>query len=89
VKYGARGHPVVTAALRRVLELIPGILLLGILGYADKFTEQSIARYGKANHIFLPNIEYVLWAILFGLAVSNTTVIPRICRPGVATCEFC
>ncbi|MEQ1884977.1 MAG: putative sulfate exporter family transporter [Bryobacteraceae bacterium] len=70
------------------LRLIPGILLLGAIGYAGKLTEQSIAAYGKANQVALPNIEYVLWAILFGLAVSNTIGIPALFRPGVDTYEF-
>jgi uncharacterized integral membrane protein (TIGR00698 family) len=70
------------------MQLIPGILLLAVLGYAGKFTEQSIAAYGKAHHLTLPNIEYVLWAILYGLIISNTVGIPRIFRAGVATYEF-
>src|SRR5437764_1762004 len=74
--------------MRRFLGLIPGIVLLAILGYAGKVTEQSIARYGRAHHLFLPNIEYVLWAIVFGLIVSNTTGVPKIFRPGVDTYEF-
>jgi uncharacterized integral membrane protein (TIGR00698 family) len=73
---------------QKFLQLIPGILLLIILGYAGKLTEQSIARYAKANHLVLPNIEYVLWAIIFGLIVSNTIGVPRIFRAGVATYEF-
>ena len=52
---------------RRVLRLMPGILLLGVIGFAGKLTEQSIARYGRTHHLSLPNIEYVLWAILIGL----------------------
>ena len=40
--------------------LIPGILLLAVVGYAGKFIEQFIAHYGKAHHLVLPNIEYVL-----------------------------
>ncbi len=72
----------------KAMERIPGILLLALLGYAGKFTEQSIARYGKANHLSLPNIEYVLWAIIFGLIVSNTVGIPKIFRAGVDTYEF-
>ena len=70
------------------VRLIPGILLLTAIGYAGKLTEQSIAAYGKSHHIALPNIEYVLWAILFGLAVSNTVGIPAAFRPGVDTYEF-
>jgi uncharacterized integral membrane protein (TIGR00698 family) len=68
--------------------LVPGILLLTVIGYAGKITEQSITAYGKAHHVALPNIEYVLWAILFGLAISNTIGIPAAFRPGVDTYEF-
>ncbi len=70
------------------LRYIPGFLLLAVIGYAGKVTEQSIARYGKAHHMALPNIEYVLWAILFGLVISNTLGIPRIFRAGVDTYEL-
>src|SRR5215469_8453263 len=73
---------------RRALELVPGVLLLTAVGYAGKFIEQFIARYGKAHHIVLPNIEYVLWAILIGLVISNTVGIPAVFRAGVATYEF-
>jgi uncharacterized integral membrane protein (TIGR00698 family) len=68
--------------------LIPGILLLAAIGYAGKFIEQFIAHYGKAHHLVLPNIEYVLWAILIGLVISNTVGVPAIFRSGVATYEF-
>jgi uncharacterized integral membrane protein (TIGR00698 family) len=68
--------------------LIPGILLLAVIGYAGKFIEQFIAHYGKAHHLVLPNIEYVLWAILIGLVISNTVGVPAIFRSGVATYEF-
>ena len=44
-----------------------------IVGYGGKFIEQFIARYGKSHHLVLPNIEYVLWAILIGLIIANTT----------------
>jgi uncharacterized integral membrane protein (TIGR00698 family) len=69
-------------------ELVPGILLLGVIGFAGKVTEQSIAAYGAAHHLALPNIEYVLWAILYGLIISNVVGIPRVFQPGVATYEF-
>jgi uncharacterized integral membrane protein (TIGR00698 family) len=59
-----------------------------VVGYAGKFIEQFIASYGKAHHLVLPNIEYVLWAILIGLAISNTVGVPAIFRSGVATYEF-
>jgi uncharacterized integral membrane protein (TIGR00698 family) len=68
--------------------LLPGVALLIVIGYLGKLTERAIATYGKAHHQALPNIEYVLWAILFGLVVSNTVGVPRIFRTGVATYEF-
>lgn len=72
----------------RILRLIPGLLLLVAVGYGGKFLEQFISHYGKAHHLTLPNIEYVLWAILIGLVLSNTIGIPEIFKPGVATYEF-
>jgi uncharacterized integral membrane protein (TIGR00698 family) len=73
---------------RRSANLVPGVLLLGIIGYAGKVTEQTIAGYGRAHHLTLPNIEYVLWAIVFGLIVSNIVGVPKICDVGVDTYEF-
>ena len=72
----------------RFLALIPGVLLLAAVGYGGKFIEQFIARYGKSHHLVLPNIEYVLWAILIGLLISNTIGVPALFRAGVATYEF-
>lgn len=72
----------------RIFALIPGVILLAAVGYAGKFIEQFIARYGKTHHVVLPNIEYVLWAILLGLVISNTIGVPAIFRAGVATYEF-
>jgi uncharacterized integral membrane protein (TIGR00698 family) len=74
--------------LRRLVDLIPGVLLLVAVGYAGKIIEKSIATYGKAHHLTLPNIEYVLWAILIGLAIANTVGIPRIFQAWIATYEF-
>jgi uncharacterized integral membrane protein (TIGR00698 family) len=71
-----------------LLQLVPGLLLLAGIGWLGKLTESGIAAYGKAHHLHLPNIEYVLWAILYGLLISNTIGIPRVCRLGVATYEF-
>ena len=74
--------------LRRILALIPGLLLLAAVGYAGKIIERSIATYTKAHHITFPNIEYVLWAIVLGLIIANTTGVPRVFQAGVATYEF-
>ena len=73
---------------RRIVEFIPGLVLLSAVGYAGKFVEHFIATYGKAHHLVLPNIEYVLWAILFGLLISNTIGLHSVFRAGVATYEF-
>jgi uncharacterized integral membrane protein (TIGR00698 family) len=80
--------PVASPTKSSPLSLIPGILLLAVVGYAGKFIEQFIAAYGKSHHLVLPNIEYVLWAILIGLVISNTVGVPAIFRSGVATYEF-
>jgi len=73
---------------RRVLALIPGLLLLAAVGYAGKFIERSIATYTKSHHLTFPNIEYVLWAIVIGLTIANTVGVPRVFQAGVATYEF-
>jgi uncharacterized integral membrane protein (TIGR00698 family) len=70
------------------LRIVPGILLLAAVGYAGKLLEQNVGAYAKAHHWVFPNIEYVLWAILLGLLISNTVGVPEIFRSGVATYEF-
>ena len=74
--------------LARGATLVPGLALLFAVGYAGKLTEQAIAAYGRANHLALPNIEYVLWAILYGLILTNLVRVPAVFRPGVATYDF-
>lgn len=71
-----------------VLRLVPGILLLAVVGYAGKFLEKYVNTYAKAHHWTFPNIEYVLWAILIGLAISNFLSVPKIFQAGIATYEF-
>jgi uncharacterized integral membrane protein (TIGR00698 family) len=72
----------------QLLRVIPGVLLLAAVGYAGKLLERNVGTYAKAHHWTFPNIEYVLWAILIGLAISNTVGVPQIFRSGVATYEF-
>jgi uncharacterized membrane protein YadS len=72
----------------QLFKLLPGIVLLAAIGYAGKVIEQSLARYAKAHHLIVPNIEYVLWAILIGLLISNTVGVPGVFRAGVSTYEF-
>ena len=68
--------------------LIPGIALLAAVGYAGKFIEHYLGAYAKSHHWIFPNIEYVLWAILIGLVISNTVGVAKFFQPGVATYEF-
>ncbi|MGZ4872767.1 MAG: putative sulfate exporter family transporter, partial [Candidatus Angelobacter sp.] len=70
---------------RRLLAILPGIGLLTIVGLAGKVLEKSIATYSKAHHLVIPNIEYVLWAILIGLLISNTIGVAEVFKPGIAT----
>jgi len=84
----ALARPQAVSLGRTAVELIPGLLLLAAVGYAGKFIEQSIATYTKAHHTTFPNIEYVLWAIVIGLVIANTTGVPRIFAAGIATYEF-
>ncbi len=72
----------------RVFRLVPGVLLLAIVGYGGKLIEQNVAVYSKAHHLTVPNIEYVLWAILIGLVISNTVGVAQIFQSGIATYEF-
>src|SRR5882762_38151 len=72
----------------RLLRLLPGVALLFSIGYAGKLAETLVKDYGKAHHLALPNIEYVLWAILIGLIIANTVGVAEIFRPGIATYDF-
>jgi len=74
--------------LKKVLGLLPGLILLVGVGYLGKYIEQSITHYRITHHVVLPNIEYVLWAIVIGLIIANTIGVPKIFDSGVATYEF-
>src|SRR5215472_6392555 len=73
---------------RHLLTLLPGVFLLAVIGYGGKLLEQALAHYAKSHHLALPNIEYVLWAIVLGLLISNTVGISTVFKPGIATYEF-
>ncbi|MCA1828349.1 MAG: YeiH family protein [Myxococcales bacterium] len=75
-------------AAARWLRLAPGVALLFAIGWAGKLTEAALRDYGNSHHVALPNIEYVLWAIVFGLIVSNVLRVPQVFKPGIATYEF-
>jgi len=81
-------QPQVLNPTQRFIRLIPGILLLAAIGFLGKVIEQSLNTYARVHHLHIPNIEYVLWAILIGLAISNTIGLPSLFQPGVMTYEF-
>jgi uncharacterized integral membrane protein (TIGR00698 family) len=72
----------------RFLRLIPGVALLAAIGFAGKLLEKNVNLYAKSHHFAFPNIEYVLWAILIGLFISNVFGLAEVFKPGVATYEF-
>ncbi|MGB9469141.1 MAG: putative sulfate exporter family transporter, partial [Candidatus Acidiferrum sp.] len=72
----------------KFLRVLPGVALLAVIGFAGKLLEKNINGYAKAHHFPFPNIEYVLWAILIGLVISNVFGVAEIFRAGVATYEF-
>ncbi len=76
---------------QRIARIIPGVLLLFGLGYAGKLAETGVKSLAKTTGMALPNIEYVLWAIIFGLVVGNLFGGRRwfqVFNPGIATYEF-
>jgi uncharacterized integral membrane protein (TIGR00698 family) len=74
--------------LLKAVSIIPGVLLLAGIGYAAKVLERTINTYAKTHHWTFPNIEYVLWAIIIGLFISNTLTIPKVFQAGIDTYEF-
>jgi len=72
---------------QQLLALIPGTLLLFAIGLAGKALE-TFGIFLRAHHHYFPRIEYVLWAIILGLVISNVFSVPAIFRPGIATYEL-
>ena len=72
----------------RGLALLPGTALLFALGLAGKGLEALCNHLRSVNHFPAPHIEYVLWAILLGLILANTSGVPAVFAPGVATYEL-
>ena len=73
---------------RGFLRLLPGVALLFGIGFLGKLIEHEFTHLRTEYHLRLPQIEYVLWAIILGLIVSNTIGVKPIFRPGVATYEL-
>jgi uncharacterized integral membrane protein (TIGR00698 family) len=89
---GHRATTVSTSPLiLRTVRLLPGLALLFSIGYPAKRLEGLLKTFGQNEHIALPNIEYVLWAIVFGLVVGNALAALRLLpvfMPGIDTYEF-
>ncbi len=73
---------------QKFVRMIPGILLLFVLGFIGKIIERLVQIATTVNAVPMVNIEYVLWAIILGMIVANTVGVPKIFAPGVATYEF-
>lgn len=69
------------------MSLVPGTALLFAVGFAGKGME-VLGSSLRARHVPFPQVEYVLWAILLGLAIGNGVRLPAIFRPGLATYEL-
>ena len=71
-----------------LLDMLPGIALLFGIGLLGKLLEHGFTYLRTQHHLRLPQIEYVLWAIILGLIVSNSLGIAQVFRPGIATYEL-
>src|ERR1700741_4762986 len=69
----------------RPLDYVPGILLLIAVGVLGKYAQVWWNTLAKHHHWTVPDIEYVLWAIVIGLLITNTVGLHQIFRPGVLT----
>jgi uncharacterized integral membrane protein (TIGR00698 family) len=72
----------------RLLAILPGMALLFGIGLLGKGLESLSTYLRVQRHLPAPHIEYVLWAIVLGLAISNTIGVRPLFRPGVATYEL-
>jgi uncharacterized integral membrane protein (TIGR00698 family) len=72
----------------RPLDYVPGILLLIAVGVLGKYAQTWWNTLAKHHHWTVPDIEYVLWAIVIGLLITNTVGLHRIFRAGVLTYQF-
>jgi uncharacterized integral membrane protein (TIGR00698 family) len=80
--------PGTTFTSHNLLEYVPGVLLLSAIGLLGKYAQIWWNGLAHREGWTVPDIEYVLWAILIGLFVTNTIGVHRIFRPGVQTYEF-
>ncbi len=82
----AAAGPTVTG--NNLLKYVPGVLLLIAIGLLGKYAQIWWNAAAHREGWTVPDIEYVLWAILIGLLVTNTVGVHPVFRPGVGTYEF-
>jgi uncharacterized membrane protein YadS len=73
---------------RNLLAYVPGVVLLIAIGLLGKYAQIEWKSLARHEHWTVPDIEYVLWAIVIGLLITNTVGLHRVFRPGVQTYEF-
>ena len=66
---------------------LPGLVLLLVVGVVGTFAQTELRSIATATGARLPDVEYVLWAIVIGLVIRNTVGVAAVFRPGVATYE--
>lgn len=69
----------------RPLDYLPGILLLIGVRVLGKYAQIWWNALTKHQHWTVPDVEYVLWAVVIGLLITNTIGLHPIFRPGVLT----
>ena len=79
-------RPVSPAAISSIM--CPASCLLIAVGLLGKYAQIGWKSLAHHEHWTVPDIEYVLWAIVIGLLVTNTVGLHRIFRAGVQTYEF-
>jgi Conserved hypothetical protein 698 len=72
----------------RPLDYAPGILLLIAVDVLGKYAQTWWNALARHQQWTVPDIEYVLWAIVIGLLITNTIGLHPIFRPGVLTYQF-
>jgi uncharacterized integral membrane protein (TIGR00698 family) len=77
-----------TFTTTNLLAYVPGVLLLIVIGLLGKYAQIGWNALAKHEGWTVPDIEYVLWAILIGLLITNTVGLHPIFKPGVQTYEF-
>jgi len=80
--------PAIRRAPATLAAYVPGLVLLAVIGLIGKWAQAELKAVGAATHTPLPDIEYVLWAILLGAIIRNTVGLHRVFQPGVGTYEL-